>query len=398
MSNFFINSGGGGGGSNIQTIAGDTGSITGNNVTIFANQATLNSGSSVAFNNVGTVSTLSVTDSLNNTMIGRGAGTASVSQTNNTGLGLNVGASLTSGQFNVFIGANAGDSVSTASQNVIVGSSAGDTLTTGNLNTIVGYDALSNMITGANNIAIGHGAGSNCVSSESSNILINNVGVGAENNTIRIGVSGSSPGQQNRNFQAGITGVTVAASAPIAVDTNGQLSSLGFGTAAQVLTSNGAGVSPTWQSSGGGSATAFRARLNAQTADTFTGDGTFVTVPIDTVDYDTASAFNTGTFQYTIPTTGFWQINYTVYPFRFGGVNTVCFLLLNVNSGGNLVRSFEVNYENCQTNGELTLTSGMQNLFTAGDTLEVTCAVGGVTKNIGFGGSETCVFSGFLLG
>lgn len=46
----------------------------------------------------------------------------------------------------------------------------------------------------------------------------------------------------------------------------------------------------------------------------FTGIGTFTTVPLNTVDYDTAGGFNTSTGLYTIPVTGYWQINAAVRP------------------------------------------------------------------------------------
>jgi len=58
---------------------------------------------------------------------------------------------------------------------------------------------------------------------------------------------GSGQQQQNKAFIAAITGTTVAASSPVGVTSTGQLSDLGFGTATQILTSNDAGVSPSWQ-------------------------------------------------------------------------------------------------------------------------------------------------------
>lgn len=114
-------------------------------------------------------------------------------------------------------------------------------------NTALGNNSLNNLLTGVRNLALGGNAGFSYTSSESSNIVLRNTGTVGESNTIRIGTQGSGVGQQNRAFMAGITGVTVAASSPVAVDANGQLSDLGFGTSTQVLTSNGPGVSPTWQ-------------------------------------------------------------------------------------------------------------------------------------------------------
>ncbi len=148
----------------------------------------------------------------------------------------------------------------------------------------------------------------------------------------------------------------------------------------------------------GGSAVAFRAHLNSNTATTFTGDGTFVTVPFDTVDYDTNSGYNTGTNQYTVQPGegGIYQINYTVFTYRTTGSNNVQLLDILVN-GATVIRNYEVNFENMQTSGELTLTSGLQYQLNAGDTIEVQCSVGGGAKNIGFAGAY-CVFSAIRTG
>lgn len=175
----------------------------------------------------------------------------------NTAIGLETADSINSGSNNVAVGKQALATCTSSNQNVAVGNSALLALTTSTgSNTAVGYAALDSITTGTANTALGEAAGGDLTTSDSSNICIKNTGVSGDNNTIRIGTNGSGAGQQDTTFIAGITGVTVAASAPIAVDTNGQISSLGFGTAAQVLTSNGAGTSPSWQAAGGGLLTA----------------------------------------------------------------------------------------------------------------------------------------------
>ncbi len=95
MSQIYKPSTGGGGGSGIQTISGDTGSISGSSVTIYAHNSTQNSGSTVAFVNSGTISTLNVTDSNHNSFISNGAGSATNTGTYNTGLGADAGNSYT---------------------------------------------------------------------------------------------------------------------------------------------------------------------------------------------------------------------------------------------------------------------------------------------------------------
>lgn len=354
--------------SGIQTINGDTGSITGSTVTIFANNATNNSGSSIKFVNSGTVSTLNVTDAFENTLIGLGAGNLTLTGIANTGLGENVLQSITNGLQNTAIGQDAAFSmttgsgnvslghfshkdmitgannvavgeasmqqantcvdcigigtealfVATGSNNIGIGYRSGYSMTSGTFNVGIGWGSLSgstigtgnvclgqeagNGINGANNISIGfqsmfgssttsnsicigfetgrslssgtgnvamgilsmnslssgsentilgNQSGQSYTSSESNNILLGNgvSGVVGENQTIRIGST------QTRAFCAGITGVTVASSAPAAINSLGQISSLGLGTSGEVLTSNGAS-SPTWQAVGGGILTA----------------------------------------------------------------------------------------------------------------------------------------------
>ena len=118
-------------------------------------------------------------------------------------------------------------------------------------NTALGAYSLHAVASGSYNTAIGLESGSNYTGTESNNILVGHSGVLGESNVMRLGTPGSGTQQVNKTFVAGVTGVTVTASAPIAVNSSGQFSSLGFGTSTQVLTSNGAGVSPSWQAAGG---------------------------------------------------------------------------------------------------------------------------------------------------
>lgn len=305
---------GGGGGGGVTTITGDTGSITGANVTVFAENSTKEAGSTVKFVNSGTVSTLKISDSSSNTMLGVDAGNLAMSGSENTAVGATSLQSVTSGVFNTAMGSrcmrsitsgssntayglaalqdntgggsnsafgqsslqgnsgsgnsafgqdtitpsgaggnnsvfgfSAGKFISSGVGNCFLGYTAGISISTGNNNCVLGVGGLGNLTTGSNNISIGTNSGLACTSSETSNIYIANIGGLGESNKMRLGTTGSLQGQVNQCFIAAITGVTVSASAPTAVDSNGQMSSLGFGTASQVLTSNGSGVSPTWQ-------------------------------------------------------------------------------------------------------------------------------------------------------
>ena len=247
----------------IQQINGDVGYIQGATVTIYADQAANNSGYSVEFVNSGTISTLNLTDAHGNTMLGSGSGNLSLTvgtAINNTGVGAATFNHVTTGSDNTALGFHALIMATTATENTAVGnqalqnnSTAADNTAvgsqsskkaTGNQNTTVGQASGENYTTGTNNTFIGYNAGSTYTSSESNNIIIgaNVTGTLGESNVIRIG-SGSG----TATFVDGITGVTVAGTAPIGVASTGRLSSLGFGTSGQVLTSNGASTSPTWQ-------------------------------------------------------------------------------------------------------------------------------------------------------
>jgi hypothetical protein len=165
-----------------------------------------------------------------------------ISGRHNTGIGAGSLQSLTTSSFNTMTGSQSGLDLVSGGQNCGYGYESLASLVSGNSNAAFGYETLLNC-TGNSNTAIGTSAGSNYTGTESSNILLFNAGTLGESNVMRLGTAGS----QTSAYAAGITGVTVAASAPVGVASTGQLSSLGFGTVNYILTSNGAGVSPTWQ-------------------------------------------------------------------------------------------------------------------------------------------------------
>lgn len=189
----------------IVTINGDSGSVTGTTVTLFANAAAKNCGSTVKFVNSGTTSTLNVTDGLSNIFIGLGAGNALVSGANNSGQGRLVLASVTSGD-----------------SNCALGSTSLTNLTTGANNCAVGVIALQNLVSGSNCIGIGRAAGQNYTTSESNNICIGSgvAGTVGESNVTRIG-NGTTV-----CIVAGISGVTTSNTNMVTINTaTGQLGS-----------------------------------------------------------------------------------------------------------------------------------------------------------------------------
>jgi trimeric autotransporter adhesin len=258
MSNAYVsnNSGGGGGGGVIQTIAGDTGTITGAAVTIFAHNSTNNSGASVFFTNSGTVSTLNLTDSNFNTFLGNTAGNATVSA---------------DGASNVGVGVEAMISATTANQSVAIGGAALGSVTTGQGNTSMGYRS-GGITTGSNNLFLGILAGNNLNSSESNNILIGNTGVIGDGSVTRIGTRL----QQTKAFVGGITGNTIT-NTPMMVTidnsggaTDGQLGVAAIPSGGSVTLTGDIGSPIT-----GSSLTVFAntATLNAGSSVSFSNDG-----------------------------------------------------------------------------------------------------------------------------
>lgn len=296
---------GGGGGGGVTTITGDTGSITGSSVTIFADVTAKNCGSTVSFVNSGTTSTLNVSNGFS-TCVGNGAGNAAgtsltafgfnacqfATTIGTTGIGINSLFGLIDGDGNTGVGYGSGGGIVHGIQNTAIGhlalqnndvsnctalgwfalnSSLGDfnvaignasmQAVTGDSNTAVGYfsmgfnngaaalnsafgnQSLYGIATGTNNIGIGNlampnNAGGNyniCIGdnvgfayqtgTESSNILIGNTGVNAENNVMRLGTDGSGTGQVNACYIAGINGVTVTGTAVLCA-ADGQLGTI----------------------------------------------------------------------------------------------------------------------------------------------------------------------------
>lgn len=190
---------------------------------------------------------------------------------------------------------------------------------------------------------------------------------------------------------------------PIMPDTNGTVYYDGTiitttppGTAGDVLTSNGAGSPPTYQSSATGPAVNFSVYLAGNTTFDKTGSGTIAVVPFDTVITDTDLAYDTSTNTYTVPVTGFYQFNFGVFMVRLAGTNNV--VIVDVLINGSPLRTYELNFENTQTFGELILNSSINWAANMGDTIQVACQVAGNgSDNIGFGGTIAGTrFSGCL--
>ncbi len=311
----------------------------------------------------------------------------------------NTGKAITSGNQNVIIGTDSGSKLTTASNNIFIGDSVGNNavgssqnvgigtgtlagMTTGSStdgNIAIGYSSLGNLVSGTRNIVLGYNIGNNYNGSESSNILIGNAGLITENNVIKIGTSGSSQGQQNQCFIAGVAGVSVSNTNMVTIDTTtGQM---------------GSAAVP-----GGFTAVNWSVIFSGNVSNV-TGDGTDYAMLYNTTFFDSASGYNSGTGLYTIPTTGVYQINVLNFIFG-GGVADTLFISYLRYAGAVNFRIMDANPGalGLATNSEFIQSATYLVSATAGDTIGVHVVVSGGTKNVGVaGGSGGCYFSGFRV-
>jgi hypothetical protein len=156
-----------------------------------------------------------------NTATGQHALEDNTTGSGNTASGSSALQTNTTGHDNMASGVNALLNNTTGNANTASGNGALVHNTMGSNNTASGVGALANNTTGSNNIAVGVNAGLN-LTIGSNNIDIGNEGVGAEANTIRVGVQGT----QTATFIAGIFGVT-GGTKQVCVDSNGRLTTCG---------------------------------------------------------------------------------------------------------------------------------------------------------------------------
>jgi hypothetical protein len=197
-----------------------------------------------------------------NTFLGAFSGNLTLTtadSTENVGIGDNALNSLTTSNSNTAVGTACLLSLSSGGgNNCAIGNNSGAFLTTGSSNDLIGTNSAvatnntSGLMTGNANVIIGSGAsvpfpsGSQYSGAESSNILIRNVGVTSENNTIRIGTFGSTGtniGEQNRCFIAGINDSSITATGVVLISGDDQLTGT-TGSNGQILIGGGGG--PVW--------------------------------------------------------------------------------------------------------------------------------------------------------
>jgi len=169
---------------------------------------------------VGGAALFSDTNGENNTAVGALALWSNTIGFLNTAIGDSALLSNTVGFENTAVGAWALLNNETGNANVAIGSLALEVNFTGGGNTAVGLGALFDNQTGNYNIALGYAAGGRTTGSN--NILIGDIGLEGESNTIRIGGNKFGGGPQTAAFIAGISGTAVVGDA-VVVDENFQL-------------------------------------------------------------------------------------------------------------------------------------------------------------------------------
>lgn len=414
----------------VTTINGDTGSITGATVTIYANNAANATGASVKFTNSSATSTFTLTDASDNILIGRVAGNATLSGSSNLGIGAGSLNALTSGAQNVALGQSSQTAMTTGVQNISIGYTSLTSNQTGNgsiaigfecLNaytgagscTAIGWRCLNNSVSGSFNIGLGIGAGNAYVGAETSNIVIANTGTAAESNTLRLGTTGTGSGQVNRAFIAGITGVTTSNTQMVTINSStGQL-----GVTTSVPIANGGTNATSFSTTNGmvkydgtslvTSTTATidasnRIRNTAQPAfcaysntavTSQTGDGTVYTVVFGTELFDNANNFD-GTSTFTAPITGRYQFNISVL-----SQNNLATHNPNMRLNCTGIAYTFGNWGGAFA-GNFVLTGSVIIPMTVGDTATVQCLTSNGTKTVGIYGAANdprTIFSGFLV-
>jgi hypothetical protein len=168
---------------------------------------------------IGGAALFSDTTGFSNTAVGALALFHNTTGDSNTAIGDSTLFSNTDGTENTTVGYWAFVNNTTGNANVAIGSLALHVNFTGGGNTAVGRGALFDNQSGNYNIALGYAAGDRTTGSN--NIVIGDIGVAGESNTIRIG-GGGFGGPQTAAFIAGISGTAVVGD-PVVVDGFGQL-------------------------------------------------------------------------------------------------------------------------------------------------------------------------------
>lgn len=222
----------GSGGSGIQTITGDSGSVTGSNVQIAVGTSASPTASmgTASFNAISSTVMVLEFDVPNGSL---GIGTNSLamlsSGTDNTAYGSATLSQLSTSINNNAFGTNCLQALDSGQYNCAFGTVSGPILTSGSYNSFFGVQSAQQLVSGTDNCFFGRAAGSAYTGAESNNILVgSNVnGTVGESNVCRIGSgTGTGTGQLNTVYFSGIAGNTVSNLQFVTIDTTtGELGS-----------------------------------------------------------------------------------------------------------------------------------------------------------------------------
>ena len=168
----------------------------------------------------------------------------------------------------------------------------------------------------------------------------------------------------------------------------------GAGTAGYVLTSN-ATSAPTFQPLGTVTPVAFLAYIDPAVANA-TGDGTSVTVPFNTVQYDVSTNYNNSTYAFTAPIDGYYRFSTAVQLSSVGAGHTLGTIFYTVNGTGNFYTQDSNPAAGADPSGNYTLQGSALLKLNAADTVQVVVTVSNSTKTVGlFGSGSTNLYSFF---
>jgi hypothetical protein len=197
--------------------------VSGNNNIAIGSNALFDNTTGSSLVAVGTSVLQNNTAGVQNAALGDSALMSNTTGNQNAALGSQALTFNTSGSENTAAGNQTLFNNTIGAQNTALGGEALFNNTSGNNNTAVGQGTLFGITTGVNNTALGYNAGFDLATADSNNINIGNTGTAGDSGVIRIGTGGVHA----TNFQAGVTGVTVANNVGVLIDNvTGQLGTI----------------------------------------------------------------------------------------------------------------------------------------------------------------------------
>jgi hypothetical protein len=182
---------------------------------------------------------------------------------------------------------------------------------------------------------------------------------------------------------------------------NGALANVALGTASQVLTSNGAGVAPTFQTVSAVNSPSFIAYQSSAVSNA-TGDGTTYSLICGSTLTNVGAAYATGTGLFTAPTSGAYVFNANVYLNLLGAAHTLCqCYFVNVTTGVSIGTFAFCNPFACSNSSQFVVQGNVILQLAASDQVKVTVQVANGAKTVQIFGAATVLqtaFSGFKIG